>query len=369
MFPDTNMEELNENLGGDTPEYRDLVNPQEIWREIISDRTQKGCEEIYIYENNTMQFHQRGKLESMDFPPQLRGTFSDMVSMLVGRSDYDYKKQPDGFETSAVVAKRRYRVSIMNALGGGLITMRPYPLKIPDVNQLDMPHSIVEAYMRYQNGLVLIGGQTGAGKSTTLASLNLYRGMNIPERIFTLEDPVEYVYPAMQHTVFTQLQKHVHFTSINAIMEKVMRHSPTIISVGEIRNPEEASAAIHGAQGGHLIVATIHANNSIDMIDRMRGFSDPSGSRADFLNRFASLFRLGVTQQLYRNESTDQRVAIYEYFQRGDDADVVEAAIRDGDYKRIKHLINNNDNMATFKQSLRQRQDEGLLSANIELQD
>lgn len=161
--------------------------------------------------------------------------------------------------------KYRGRLAVRSEYGGLSATMRIISRHIPTPRDLGLPKSVVNLIAR-PSGLVLLVGQTGSGKSTTIASLNNLVNQQMETSIYTLESPIEYLYPEGKSLV-VQREIGVHVGSFAEGVENAKRSHPRIIVVGEILNTATARAALLAAASGHLVVSTMHAGTAAEAVD------------------------------------------------------------------------------------------------------
>lgn len=189
----------------------------------------------------------------------------------------------------------RFRVNVAMSFGCHSITIRIIPYKIPVFKELGLPESI-EKFTDLDNGIVLITGTAGSGKSTTIASI-LNRINNTKRKhIITIEDPIEYVYKS-DKSIFTQRQIGIDTDSYINGLKFALRQDPNVILIGEIRDMETVKSALHAAETGHLVFATLHTFNAIQTINRILGFFQPS-ERDAIRSQFAEVFRGSISQKL-----------------------------------------------------------------------
>src|SRR5436853_393974 len=161
----------------------------------------------------------------------------------------------------------RYRTSVVRQRLGVDLVFRIINTKVRTMNELGLPEHL-KLLTRYQNGLILVTGSVGSGKSTTLAALVEQVNMERREHIITLEDPVEYVFePKGCH--ITQREVHINTRSFAAALRGSLREDPDVIMVGEMRDLETISLAITAAETGHLVLGTLHTGNASRTLDRL----------------------------------------------------------------------------------------------------
>jgi twitching motility protein PilT len=161
----------------------------------------------------------------------------------------------------------RYRVNAALQMGGLSLSMRRFALEIPSLAQLGLPALCGDLALRNQ-GLILVTGPTGSGKSTTLAAMIQHINQTRARRIVTIEDPVEYVYRD-QLSVITQREIGRDTRSFALATRQALRQDPDVILVGEMRDAETISACLTAAETGHLVLSTLHTNNGPQTLDRI----------------------------------------------------------------------------------------------------
>src|SRR3989440_3903114 len=161
----------------------------------------------------------------------------------------------------------RFRASVVRQRLGIDLVFRIINTQVRTMDELGLPESL-KLLTRYQNGLVLVTGSVGSGKSTTLAALVEQVNLERREHIITLEDPIEYIFePKGCH--ITQREVHTHTRSFGAALRGALREDPDVIMVGEMRDLETISLAITAAETGHLVLGTLHTSNASRTLDRL----------------------------------------------------------------------------------------------------
>src|ERR1700731_3917607 len=161
----------------------------------------------------------------------------------------------------------RFRTSVVRQRLGIDLVFRIINTKVRTMDELGLPESL-KLLTRYQNGLILVTGSVGSGKSTTLAALVEQVNLERREHIITLEDPIEYVFEP-QGCHITQREVHTHTLSFAAALRGALREDPDVIMVGEMRDLETISLAITASETGHLVLGTLHTGNSSRTLDRL----------------------------------------------------------------------------------------------------
>ena len=224
-----------------------------------------------------------------------------------------------------------FRISGFRQRGTYAAVIRYIPTDIPPLASLNLPPILSELIME-KRGLLLMVGSTGAGKSTTLASMLDYRNATAMGHILTIEDPIEFMF-TNRKSVINQREVGSDTQSLQVALRNALRQAPDVILIGEIRDRETMSAAIAYAQSGHLCLATMHANNSYQALNRILSFY-PVEVRNTMLGDLASALKAIVSQRLLRTLSGTRTPAaevmlntklVAELIEKGDFSGVKEA--------------------------------------------
>src|SRR5438045_3553691 len=203
----------------------------------------------------------------------------------------------------------RYRTSVARQRLGVDLIFRIINTKVQTMDELGLPEHL-KLLTRYQNGLILVTGSVGSGKSTTLAALVEQANIERREHIITLEDPIEYVLePKGCH--ITQREVHTHTRSFAAALRGALREDPDVIMIGEMRDLETISLAITAAETGHLVLGTLHTSNASRTLDRLLDVFPPGQQEQVRIMVSASL-RGVISQQLISRADGQGRVLALE---------------------------------------------------------
>ncbi len=226
----------------------------------------------------------------------------------------------------------RFRVSGMRQRGSIAAVVRFIPNSIPPLDSLAVPMILGDLIME-KRGLLLMVGATGAGKSTTLASMLDFRNEAQSGHILTIEDPVEFLF-SNKKSVVNQREIGSDTQSLQVALKNALRQAPDVIMIGEIRDRETMSAAIAYAQSGHLCLATMHANNSYQALNRILSFY-PVEVRQTMLGDLAAALKAVVSQRLLRS-TTGARTPAMEIMLN---TKLVSELIEKGDFSGIKEAM------------------------------
>lgn len=242
----------------------------------------------------------------------------------------------------------RFRISAFWQRDMAGMVVRRIVTDIPEVDSLGLP-SVLKDIVMSKRGLVLFVGGTGTGKSTSMASLIGYRNQNARGHILTIEDPVEFVHEHGQ-SMITQREVGLDTESFDAALKSSLRQAPDVILIGEIRNRETMEHALSFAETGHLCIATLHANNANQAIDRIMHLV-PGDQHDKLLFDLALNLRGVIAQQLIPTKDGKGRVAAIEVLLN---SPYIAELIKKGEVGSIKEVMekSNELGMQTFDQAL-----------------
>ncbi|HEY8357401.1 MAG TPA: PilT/PilU family type 4a pilus ATPase [Ramlibacter sp.] len=232
----------------------------------------------------------------------------------------------------AIAGVGNFRFSAMRQRGTYAAVIRYITTDIPALESLSVPMILGELIME-KRGLLLMVGSTGAGKSTTLASMMDYRNERVSGHILTIEDPVEFLF-TNKKSVVNQREVGTDTQSMQAALKNALRQAPDVILVGEIRDRETMSAAIAYAQSGHLCLATMHANNSYQALNRILSFY-PVEVRPTMLGDLAAALRAVVSQRLLRTVTGGRAPAVEVLL----NTKLISELIEKGDFSGVKEAM------------------------------
>ncbi len=202
----------------------------------------------------------------------------------------------------------RFRVNIFHQRGNVAMVLRYVTPDLPTLEELGMPDSLKDLVM-LRRGLILMVGAAGSGKSTTLAAMINYRNRNAASHIVTIEDPIEFLH-SNQRSIVNQREIGLDTVSYERALRSAMREAPDVILIGEIRDRTTMQAAIDLAGTGHLAIATLHANNAPETLDRIINMY-PSEQHAQVFMDLGQYIRAIISQRLVRSKE-GKRVAAVE---------------------------------------------------------
>jgi twitching motility protein PilU len=252
----------------------------------------------------------------------------------------------------------RFRVSAFVQQGFTGAVLRTINAKIPTIEELELPMILKDVALSKRGFVIMVGG-TGSGKSTSLAAMVGYRNEKTRGHIVTIEDPVEYIHPH-KLCVITHREVGVDCENWHIALKNTLRQAPDVILIGEIRDRETMEYGIQFAETGHLVLATLHANNSNQALDRIINFF-PEERREQLLMDLSLNIRALISQRLLPRESGAGRIAAMEVMLQ---SPLISDLIFKGEVAKIKDVMSRSNRlgMKTFDQSLFELFEAGLVS-------
>ncbi len=270
----------------------------------------RGASDLHLTVGRPPIFRVSGELQTLESEPL---TDADLRVLLFSvltssqRSKFELDRELD-FAVS-LDSRHRFRVNTYFQKGKMAAALRSIPSRIPSPQELGLPEVVIRLGKRSQ-GLLLVVGPTGSGKSTTLACLIDQINKTKKCRILTIEDPIEFTHEQKLATV-DQREVHSDTNSFSAALKFILRQDPDVILVGEMRDAETIHAAITAAETGHLVLATLHTNDATQAIDRIIDVF-PSEAQSQIRTQLAAALLGVVSQRLLPHSSGTGRVAAFE---------------------------------------------------------
>ncbi|QAA00021.1 PilT/PilU family type 4a pilus ATPase [Pseudoalteromonas sp. R3] len=308
----------------------------------------KGASDLFVSAGLPVSAKIDGELRALD--DDVLDAEASLAMVESAMSDKQKQLFHDEKECNFAVANEigRFRVSAFWQRDCAGMVIRRIVTDIPEVTDLGLPSVLTDVIMS-KRGLVLFVGGTGTGKSTSLAALLGYRNRNQRGHILTIEDPIEFVH---QHrkSIITQREVGLDTESFEAALKSSLRQAPDVILIGEIRSRETMEYALSFAETGHLCVATLHANNANQAIDRIMHLV-PKEKHDKLKYDLALNLRAIVAQQLVPSAKGEGREAAIEVLLN---SPMIAELIKKGDIGSIKETMSKSKEMGmqTFDQAL-----------------
>jgi twitching motility protein PilU len=320
---------------------------------------EKKASDLFITAGVAPCIKVHGKLHPIDPTPLTPERARELVLSIMNENQR--KEFVRSHECNFAISSRgvgRFRVSAFyqrNLVG---MVLRRIESKIPTVQDLLLPE-IINEFAMTKRGLIIFVGATGTGKSTSLAAMIGYRNRNSSGHIITIEDPIEYVHQH-QKCIVTQREVGIDTDSFETALKNTLRQAPDVILIGEIRSRETMNHAVVFAETGHLCLATLHANNANQALDRIQNFF-PHEARDQLWMDLSLNLKAMIAQQLIPTVDGQGRRAAVEILIN---TPLAADMIRKGEVHALKELMERSTElgMQTFDQSLYQLYCDGVIS-------
>lgn len=264
-----------------------------------------GASDVHLRVDERPIIRKDGKIIKVDLPRLTEDDLINILNVILPKTvktransafDLDFSYEIKGLS--------RFRINLSRQLGKSALVIRNVPYSIKALEDLNLPLAI-EQFARLNNGLVLITGPTGSGKSTTLASLIDYININYAKHIITIEDPIEFIFTSKK-SIISQRQVEIDTPSFPEGVKYAMRQDPDVILIGEIRDKETIECALKASETGHLVFATLHTNDAVQTINRIVNMFEPQ-DRLYIRSQLASTLRGTISQKLVNMKKGEGR--------------------------------------------------------------
>lgn len=269
-----------------------------------------GCSDIHLSSGAPPFFRLNGSLAYTELPP-----LTPQQAQVMAMGFMDERQQQQFLHTHDIDFSLdfpdigRFRVNALQQFRGPSIIFRYIPKQVPTLEKLGLPQSLAN-FTEYHQGLVLVTGPAGCGKTTTAAALIDLINASRNDHIITVEDPVEFLHPSKGCNV-TQRQVPVHTDSFAAALKAALREDPDVIMIGEMRDLETVSLAIRAAETGHLVIGTLQTKSAARTIDRIIDVF-PEDQQAQIRAMLSESLRGVISQQLIPRKDGKGRVVALE---------------------------------------------------------
>ena len=321
----------------------------------------KGASDLFITEGMPPSIKVNGKVIPVG-KTKLTGEMSlELVESIMNdkqRVEFSAEKELNFAIESDAVKGARFRVSAFYQRNHAGMVLRRIETQIPTTEELLLPPILNELVLS-KRGIIIFVGATGTGKSTSMAAMIGYRNRNTKGHIISIEDPIEFVH---QHAgcIITQREVGIDTESFEVALKNTLRQAPDVIVIGEIRTRETMELAISFAETGHLVLATLHANNANQALDRIQHFFPAERHDQMWMDLSLNLRAILAQQLLPTIDGSGRRAAIEVLI----NTPLVADLIRKGEVHKLKELMtrSNELGMCTFDQALYELYEQGIVS-------
>lgn len=328
-------------------------------RDLLHLMIEKRASDLHLKEGRPPLMRIDGKLIPLDMEILSNSDLKEMIYSIMDekqRKKFEETNEMDLAYNLEGVA--RYRANVFRQMGKLEMVMRAIPIKIPSIEELNLP-SILNEIALYPRGLVLVTGTTGSGKSTTLAAMINKINENYNNHIVTIEDPIEFVHSDKKSSI-SQREVGLDTESFGSALKYVLRQDPDVILIGEMRDMETVRTALSAAETGHMVFSTLHTMDTIQTINRILDFF-PKEQQNQVRIQLAGTLRAVISLRLIKRSDGTGMVPAVEVMIV---TPTVRGYIEEGKLGAIKDLIKDGAQygMQTFDQSLINLYKKGLIS-------
>ena len=327
----------------------------EYLREVL----EKNGSDLHFVAGDPPRIRLYGELQPLRNEPMDREYVRELLAEILTRRAAQRLEEMDGGDFAySIPGLSRFRVNVFRHIGGLGAVFRAIPSKALTLDQLNMPEA-VRSLCRTTNGLILVTGKTGSGKSTTLAAM--IDDINLREKghILTIEDPIEFVHPR-KNCLVSQREVGLHSPGFAEALHSALREDPDVILVGELRDLETMSIAVTAAEMGILVMGTLHTNGAAATVDRIVN-AFPSDKQGHVRTMLSTSLRGVVSQQLVQRADKRGRVAALEILIN---TPAVSNLIRQGKLDQLENTMQSGAQfgMRTMDSAIQELLDKGVIS-------
>ncbi|MGS0753778.1 PilT/PilU family type 4a pilus ATPase [Roseateles sp. GG27B] len=293
----------------------------------------RGASDVYLSANMPVQIRINGQVQPLSDQVLMPSQPRQLIAEVLTAAQLAELDQIGELNMAVAIDKvGSFRLSGFRQRGSIAGVFRHIPHFIPSLKELNLP-PVLGNLVREKRGLILMVGATGTGKSTTLAAMLEERNLNMAGHILTIEDPLEYLF-TNKRSVINQREVGRDTASLAVALRNALRQSPDCILIGEIRDRETMTAAISYALSGHLVLATLHGNNSYHALNRILSFYTPE-SRPALLNDLAAGLKTIISQRLVK-AATGGRIPVIEILLN---TQLISELIEKGNFSAVKDAM------------------------------
>ena len=323
-----------------------------------------GATDMFLTESKSASYRINGKITSTEGDKLTTEDLDLICAGIMPEEQYErFQSQLELNISYKAGGIGRFRISVFRQMQNTSLVVRAIPASIPTPEELGLPKAIFNLTAK-KRGLILLVGPSGSGKSTSMASLVNQRAQDIPSHIITIEDPIEYIID-QGDSVINQREIGVDTHSFHNALESALRQSPDVLCIGEIRSKDTMEHALMFVDSGHFCIATLHANNATQAIERILGFF-PENKREQILIGLSMNLSAIVAQQLI--PSVDGNLtAVFELLQSSPRvSDLIEA----GDFAGLRESMakDTTSGMLSLDQSLYKLYEDKIINSETAME-
>ncbi len=302
--------------------------------QILNIAFEKKVSDIHFEVDDPPLFRARGHLIRAKLPALTKQDAEFVAKTVLEQHKRKLPEDLKELDTSYTLANAgRFRVSIFRQRGNLGVVMRVIPHKIGTFEELNLP-SVLGRIAQVPNGLVLVTGPTGNGKSTTLASMMRYINETFDYNIITIEDPIEFLFTSAKSCII-QREVGIDTDGFSVALRSAMRMNPDVIMVGEMRDLDTIDACVKAAETGHLVLSTLHTHNTASSVNRIVGYFSPE-AQENARQRLAESLMAVISIRLVRGKDNESVLPVLEVMYA---TSTIKACIRDNKLDEIEQHI------------------------------
>ncbi len=327
--------------------------------DLLRQMKQQGASDLHMAAGSAPYMRINGEMVKLNYRSVSAETTQSLIFEILNETQREHFEENWDIDLSyALQGVGRFRANIFMQRNGIGASFRLIPEGIKTIKELDLPEQLVDL-IDVSEGLILLTGPTGAGKTTTLASLIHSINVEQQKHIITIEDPIEFVHEN-HRCLINQREVAGHTKSFSGALRAALREDPDIILVGEMRDLETISLAITAAETGHLVFATLHTNSAVKTVDRIIDVF-PENQQAQIRVMLAESLRGVAAQALLTRADRSGRVPVFEILVN---VPAVANLIREGKTHQISSMMQTGraHGMSTFETSIHDLIQKGLIS-------
>jgi twitching motility protein PilU len=320
--------------------------------------SEKGASDVYLSSSSPILIKINGQLLQLSDQPLTNTQPRQLLAELLTPSQLEELEDTGELNVAVgIPGVGSFRLSAFRQRGSIAAVFRCIPFQIPTLESLNVP-DVLNTMVLEKRGLILMVGATGAGKSTTLAAMLEQRNQQLAGHILTIEDPIEFLFNNKK-SVINQREVGRDTQSLQVGLKNALRQAPDCILIGEIRDRETMTSAISYALSGHLVLSTLHANNSYHALGRILSFYTPE-ARPALLADLAAGLRAVVSQRLIRAVAGGRVPAVEVML----NTKLVSELIEQGDFSGVKEAMEKSmaEGSQTFEQDLARLINTGVIA-------
>jgi twitching motility protein PilU len=319
-----------------------------------------SASDLFLSTGTTARLKIDGKTRSLGERDLKPGEIRDMAYALMSEAQIREFETTLEFNMALSMSDiGRFRMNVYRQRGEVSVVLRYIKSQVPEIGALRLP-KVLESVVLEARGLVLVVGGTGSGKSTTLAAMIEHRNQNVAGHIITIEDPIEYIY-RHKRSVVDQREVGLDTLSFDNALSSALREAPDVILIGEIRDTSTMLHALNYANTGHLCLATLHANNAWQAVERMTGFF-PAERHKQLLEDMSLNLRAVICQRLLRTADGNRVPAVEVLLNRPHIAEIIKR----GSISDLRDALSSDESegMVSMDSALLHLYEAGLISVD-----